>query len=132
MLKSTISENMVIFAYFGYFEVFRPIISNKILYSRLLLPETNVLSYISPFYHKFENSSFLTFSTFSDPRARGKIQIGIYKSMYHWGSIIRYAKSPNSPPSPLLQSVVLQHFHISSLFSNLYWLIHMLAKITVL
>ena len=98
MLKSTTSENMVIFAFFGYFEGFRPIISNKKLCSRLLLPKTNILSYISLFYHKFENSSFLTFSTFSDPHTRGKFQIGMYKSMYLRGSTIRYAKSPNSPP----------------------------------
>ena len=131
MLKSTTSENMVIFAFFGYFEGFRPIISNKKLCSRLLLPEKNILSYISLFYHKFENSSFLTFSTFSDPHTRGKFQIGIYKSMYLRGSTIRYAKSPNPPPPFLLQSFVLQHSHISSLFPNLYWSIHMLAKFTV-
>ena len=119
MLKSTISENMVIFAYFGYFEGFRPIISNKKLYSRLLLPETNILSYISPFYHKFENSSFLTFSPISNPRT------------FNHKICIRYAKSPNPPHPPLLQSFVLQHFHISSLFPNLYWPIHMLAKFTV-
>ena len=58
-------------SYFGHFEGLRAIISNKKLYSRLLLIETNSLSYISPFYHNFENSSFLTFSTFSDPPYRG-------------------------------------------------------------
>ena len=42
-------------AYFGHFEAFRAIISNKKLYSRLLLFETNVLSYISPFYDNFFN-----------------------------------------------------------------------------
>ena len=102
MLKSTTSENMVIFAFFGYFEGFRPIISNKKLCSCLLLPEKKILSYISLFYHKFENSSFLTFSTFSDPHTRGKFQIGMYKSMYLRGSTIRYAKSPNSPPPTVI------------------------------
>ena len=57
----------LLFAYFGPLEGFRAIISNKKLYSIVLLFDTNVLSYISPFYYNFENLSFLTFSTFFRP-----------------------------------------------------------------
>ena len=130
MLKSTTSENMVIFAFFGYFEGFRPIISNKKLCSCLLLPEKKILSYISLFYHKFENSSFLTFSTFSDPHTRGKFQIGMYKSMYLRGSTIRYAKSPKFPP-PYCNHLYSNTPILVHYFQNLYWPIHMLAIFTV-
>merc|ERR1712055_1214549 len=92
-------------SYFGHFEGLRAIISNKKLYSRLLLFETNVLSYISPFYHNFENSSFLTFSTFFRPRKGGKtskfskmniiLRIGPYKSTFVGGGPKGYVKNPN-------------------------------------
>ena len=58
-------------AYFGHFEGVRAIISNKKLYSLLLLIKTNVLSYISPFYHHFENSSFFNISIIFRPPVQG-------------------------------------------------------------
>ena len=92
ILQNCQNRQMWFPSYFGHFKGLRAIISKKKLYGRLLLLETNILSYISSFYHNFENSSFLTFS---DTRTGSKIskvckmdviiQIGLYKSTYLWG-----------------------------------------------
>ena len=111
----TITETMVFFASFGLSQEARAIISNKELYSRLLLFKTNVLSYISPFYHNFENFSFFNISTiFRPPRTGGKtskffkmnitLRIGPYKSIFLGGGPKGYVRYSN------LLTPYLNHF----------------------